>query len=84
MFIAVQVILFKRLCPKSRFISPQSGRLHDIYPILLIFSAVRLTDFVPVPADPSDKSLGYFQSSAKQALSGTDSFGKAYSSRLRE
>src|SRR5947207_9465323 len=41
------------------------------------FSAVRSTDFVSVPTDPSDKSLGYFQSSAKRGLSGTDFLGKA-------
>ena len=40
------------------------------------FSAVRFTDFVSVPADPSDKSLGYFQPSAKRGLS-TDFLGKA-------
>jgi len=32
---------------------------------VLSVSAVRFTDFVSVPTDPSDKSLGYFQSSAK-------------------
>jgi hypothetical protein len=41
------------------------------------FSAVRFTDFVSVSTDPSDKSLGYFQSSAKRGLSRTDFLGKA-------
>ncbi len=33
-------------------------------PDTLSFSAVRFTDSVTPPTDPSDKSLGYFQSSA--------------------
>jgi hypothetical protein len=33
----------------------------------LTFSAVRFTDFVAVPTDSSDKSPGYFQSSAERA-----------------
>jgi hypothetical protein len=37
-----------------------------------ISSAVRFTDFVSEPADPSDESLGYFQSSAKRGLGGFD------------
>ena len=36
----------------------------------LIFSAVRFTEFVSVPGGPSDKSLGYFQPSAKRGLVG--------------
>jgi hypothetical protein len=42
-----------------------------------IFSAFRCTDFVSVPTDPSDKSPGYFQPSAKRGLSGTDLLGKS-------
>jgi hypothetical protein len=39
--------------------------------------SVRFTDFVSVPTYPSDKSLGYFQSSARRGLTGTDFLGKA-------
>jgi hypothetical protein len=42
-----------------------------------MFSAVHFADFVSVPADPSDKSLGYFQPSAKRGLSGTYFLDKA-------
>jgi hypothetical protein len=36
----------------------------DMGLIRCICSTVRFTDYAPVTADPSDKSLGYFRSSA--------------------
>jgi hypothetical protein len=47
-------------------------------------SAVRFTDFVSVPGDPSDKSLGYFQPSAKRGLRGADFLGKVAQFRKKE
>jgi hypothetical protein len=42
--------------------------VEKLRPDILIFSAVRSTDFVWAPTNPSDESLGYFQSSAKRGL----------------
>jgi hypothetical protein len=42
----------------------------------LTYSAVRFTDFVSAPTDRSNKSPGYFQSSAERGLSETDFLGK--------
>jgi hypothetical protein len=42
----------------------------------LAFSVVRSTDFVSHSCQPSDESLGYFQSSAKRGL-GRNTFCKA-------
>jgi hypothetical protein len=43
----------------------------------LMFSTVRFTDFISVSTDPSDKSLGYSQPSAKRGLSKADFLGEA-------